>query len=159
MFLLTLFLVLSATIVLILVWRGLPLLAGTQQAQRSPGDSPGPSRTRRRSGRVRPATLPCAIDVRLSGLLENDGEVLVGYTPHTVRSSSPVSTMGTSPSATATMVLRLGPDTSTVLPVLDRWCQDGVVLELRATDDTDVLVLWDRETSEQLDLTQLRAPR
>jgi hypothetical protein len=148
MVLLMLILLLSPTFLLAALVVGLPHLARKREDRR-PIREPAEAVPTPRG----------ALDVRLSSLLMSEGDVLVGYTPQPARSGGSVATMGRSPSATGTVLLRLGSDAPAVLPVLDRWYHDGVVLELRAADDADDLVLSDRETAEQLDLTQLRPPR
>jgi energy-converting hydrogenase Eha subunit A len=92
-----LILVLSPTIVLAALVLGLPYLAQKREDRRS---------TREPAEEL--PIPPCALDVRLSGLLESEGDVLVGYTPHLARSGVPVATIGPSPSARGTMLLRLG---------------------------------------------------
>jgi hypothetical protein len=157
MLLVTLFVVISLTVGLAVLLIGRPSFARRRDA-RSAGRLPDSAAVGQLVEPVWPVTRSAALDVRLRTVLEVEGDVLLGYTTHAVRSGAAILPAASSRSATGTLLLRPGPDTRAV-PVLDRWRQDGIVLELRITADSDVVMLSDLRSPARIYFNQLRAPR
>jgi hypothetical protein len=101
-----------------------------------------------------------AVDLQLTTVLAESGEVLLGYRTGAasaagLRSSS----KEVFPLATGILLVRpRDEDTGAALSILDRWCQEGIELALRTFEHGDVVVLCDRRTTQRLVLNRLWAP-
>jgi hypothetical protein len=99
-----------------------------------------------------------AVDLQLTTVLAESGEVLLGYRTGGagagLRSSKEVF-------AVATGILLVRPrdeDSDTPLSTLDRWCQEGIELALLTFEHADVVILCDRRTTQRVVLNRVRAP-
>jgi hypothetical protein len=101
---------------------------------------------------------PLAMHLELTTVLVDSGQVLVGYRTREASAAGYRSFTDVSPTATGTLLLSLGRNERPALATLDRWSHEGIELALRAPDDSDVVVLYDRRTAQQLVLSQIRAP-
>jgi hypothetical protein len=101
-----------------------------------------------------PPRHPVLGNLRLTTVLAQPGEVLLGY--RKVDDSTGSRRLGTSvsPSATDTLLLSLGEDAEEVLSILDGWRQQGVELALRLSDDGTEVILYDRQTAQRLVFSQ-----
>ncbi len=129
--------------------------------RRTPRSEPGPSEAdgtgvvAPTAERPAPAT---AVDLQLTTVLAESGDVLLGYrtggAAPGLRSSKEAFAV-----ATGTLLVRPGDeDTDTPLSTLDRWCQEGIELALLAFEHSDVVILCDRRTTQRLVLNWVRAP-
>jgi hypothetical protein len=101
---------------------------------------------------------PAALDLQLTTVLADSGQVLVGYKTSHHSADGYRSSTNVSPTATGTLLLAVGQNDEAIESTLDRWSKEGIELALRTSDDSDVVVLCDRRTAQQLVLSQIRAP-
>jgi hypothetical protein len=98
------------------------------------------------------------LDIRLTNVVVDDDLVLLGYTKDDVVGRIR-STLGLEdPKMVNTMLVHLGSDAEATVPVLNRWEQDRVKLDLRLLDDQTSIELVDRETADGIALDQVPCP-
>jgi hypothetical protein len=103
---------------------------------------------------------PGGVDVQLTAVLPEAGEVLLGYRTLDASGGSHQSSTDVFPLATGILLVRpRHEDSGATLSTLERWSKEGTELALRGPDGGDLVALCDRRTSERLVLGVLSAPR
>jgi hypothetical protein len=133
------------------------LMAGrSSRRSESPSEVAGGRVVSAPSGQLRAAM---ELEVQLTTVLAESGEALLGYRTSAASATSIRSSTDVFPLATGILLVRpRDEDGDTAFSTLDRWSKDGIELTLRAVDDSDVVDLCDRQTSQSLVLSVLRAP-
>jgi hypothetical protein len=102
---------------------------------------------------------PGSVDLQLTAVLAEAGEVLLGYRTTNASGASHQSSTEVFPLATGVLLVRSrDEDSGATLSTLDRWSKEGIELALCTLDGGHFVALCDRRTSERLILGVLRAP-
>jgi hypothetical protein len=99
------------------------------------------------------------VDLQLTTVLAESGEVLLGYRTSDTSAASGRSSTDVFPRSSGTLLVRpRNKDIDAALSTLDRWSREGIELALHRFDESDLMVLCDRRTSHRLVLSVIRAP-
>jgi hypothetical protein len=102
---------------------------------------------------------PGGVDLQLTAVLAEAGEVLLGYRMSDASNVNHQSSTDVFPVATGILLVRpRDDDGGATLSTLARWSNEGIELALCTLEGGDVVSLCDRRTSERLVLGLLQAP-
>jgi hypothetical protein len=103
---------------------------------------------------------PGGVDLQLTAVLAEAGEVLLGYRTLDASGASHQSSTDVFPLATGVLLVRpCDADSAATLSTLGRWSKESIELALCTLDGGDIVALCDRRTSERIVLGLVQAPR
>jgi hypothetical protein len=105
----------------------------------------------------RPAA-PAPRALQLTTVLAIADEIVVGYQTCEARAASERSWTGDSSVPETLLLVPIDADTGAVVPTLQYWASAGVEVAMYSFSHSDVVVLCDRQTSDRLWLSHVRAP-